>query len=102
MRGGTGSTTVDVIMTDGEFITQIEGDATTGVMVKIAFRTNKGMKLYIRWRKKLISYIGTQWGPYGNVSAATAFVWKDFGLRMGLLYFTGRMFVVQPTFRAHR
>lgn len=43
MRGGNGSTTVDVIMTEGEFITEIEGDATSGALVKIVFRTNKGM-----------------------------------------------------------
>lgn len=49
-----------------------------------------------------MSHIGTQWGPYGNVSSASKFVWKDFGPRMGLLYFTGHSFVVQPTFVVHR
>lgn len=36
--------------------------------------------------------LGTQWGPYGNVSQTSTFVW-EFGPDMGLLYFTGKAFV---------
>lgn len=42
-RGGTGSSQVDVILTPGEFITEVEGQAGGGVMIKIAFRTSKGI-----------------------------------------------------------
>lgn len=43
MRGGTGSSQVDIILTAGEFITEVEGKTGDGVMTKIAFRTNKGI-----------------------------------------------------------
>lgn len=44
MRGGTGSSSVDVILTPGEFITEVEGHAqSSDAMKKLAFRTSKGM-----------------------------------------------------------
>lgn len=102
-RGGTGSSRVDVILTPGEFITEVEGKAGTGVLVMIVFRTSKGISYFSRlgighW-KILISRIGVQWGPYGEQAANSDFVWKDFGPRMGLLYFAGTAFVIPTTQR---
>lgn len=43
MRGGTGSSEVDVILTPGEYITEVEGSAQSDIIRKLVFRTSKGM-----------------------------------------------------------
>lgn len=71
MRGGAGSSQIDVILTPGEFITEVEGNGSAGVLIKIAFRTNKGISLAGGWTQentdfKYRSPMGTVWDTVGR------------------------------------
>lgn len=105
-RGSTKNIRTEIILGPGELITTIDGNHRPHLFYQLRFKTNKGIVHPGDELDGMLIFLGVTFGPYGSgmehEENVKPFVWnasdgapKDWDQRMGLLYFSGSVELVE-------